>query len=305
MADWIVSPVVLYTIALGSIGLLLFVVLSRLFGPHSQKNASEVLCVKEGETTPSKFRDDDPLKEFDDSPEAVTAECTTPPPLHSEDTEHILYNNRLSFSEEEMKERAEEYYELMNRRRSVRQFSPKPVPREIIEHIIHTAGTSPSGAHSEPWAFVVVEDQDLKSNIRTIVEQEEYINYDRRMGDKWVQDLQFIGTNHEKQYLEDAPYIIVVFKQPYSIASTGHKQPHYYYEISTAIACGLLVSAIHYAGLVTVTTTPMNAGGQIRQLLGRPENEKVMLLLPVGYPIDEVVVPGVERKPLSEILVWK
>ena len=145
----------------------------------------------------------------------------------------------------------------------------------------------------------------MKTKIREIVEQEEYINYDRRMGEKWLQDLQFVGTSHEKPYLDEAPCLIIAFKQPYSVTSSGHRQPHYYFEVSTAIACGFLVMAIHYAGLVTVTTTPMNAGGQIRELLGRPENEKVMLLLPVGYPVDDVTVPGVTRKPLEKILIWK
>ena len=166
-------------------------------------------------------------------------------------------------------------------------------------------GTSPSGAHSEPWTFVVVEDKATKSKIREVVEQEEYINYDRRMGDKWVQDLKFVRTTHEKSYLDDAPYLIVVFKQPNSISKDGRRQPHYYYEISTAIACGFLVMAIHNAGLVTVTTTPMNAGGAIRELLGRPENEKVMLLLPIGYPAEGAEVPDIARKPLGDILVWK
>ena len=167
------------------------------------------------------------------------------------------------------------------------------------------SGTSPSGAHSEPWTFVVVENKTTKSKICEIVEQEEYINYDRRMGDKWVQDLQFAQTTHEKSYLDDAPYLIIVFKQPYSASKDGRRQPHYYYEISTAIACGFLVMAIHNAGLVTVTTTPMNAGGAIRELLGRPESEKVMLLLPIGYPAEGAEVPDIARKPLDDILVWK
>ena len=124
------------------------------------------------------------------------------------------------------------------------------------------------------------------------------------MSEKWIQDLQFLQTNHEKPYIEEAPYLIIVLKQPFSITPMGHKQPHYYFEISTAIACGFLLTAIHQAGLVTVTTTPMNAGVSIRELLGRPEHEKVMLLLPVGYPAENVKVPDIERKTLNKILAW-
>ena len=159
------------------------------------------------------------------------------------------------------------------------------------------------GAHTEPWTFAVVHDPVVKSKLREIIEKEEYVNYDRRMGEKWVQELKFISTDHEKPYLEEAPYVIVVFKQPYRITPDGNKHVHYYYEISTAISTGILITAIHNAGLVSVTTTPMNAGGSIRELLGRPEHEKVMLVLPVGYPADNATVPGITRKPLDDIMV--
>ena len=158
------------------------------------------------------------------------------------------------------------------------------------------------GAHTEPWTYVIVQDPKIKSKIRDVIEREEYINYDRRMGDKWVQELKFINTSHEKPYLEEAPYLIVVLKQPYRITPDGKKHVHYYYEISTAISTGILIAAIQNAGLVSVTTTPMNAGGTIRELLGRPEHEKVMLLLPVGYPADNATVPAVARKPLDDIM---
>lgn len=201
--------------------------------------------------------------------------------------------------------KSKEYYENLNKRRSVRFFSDESVPIEVIENIIKAAGTAPSGAHCEPWTFVVVKDPEVKSQIREIVEQEEYLNYDRRMGDKWVTDLKFIGTSHEKPYLEEAPYLILVMKQQYHIGEDGTKYTHYYYEISTAIAAGFLLTAIHMAGLVSVTTTPLNAGVALRELLGRPANEKVMLLLPVGYPSADATVPGVQRKPLEEIMVVK
>ena len=241
-----------------------------------------------------------PLAEFEnEKPDPDLA-----PPLHAADTPHIPYDFSRR-SKEDTLARSETFYQLMNKRRSIRHFSTDPVSLEVIENIVKTAGTSPSGAHSEPWTFVVVRDSQTKSKIREIVEQEEYMNYDRRMGDKWVNDLKFVHTTHEKPYLEDAPYIIVVFKQAYHIGPDGHKYVHYYYEISTAIACGILVAAIHNAGLVTVTTTPLNAGSALRALLGRPENEKVMLLLPVGYPSSDATVPAVGRKPLQDILVLK
>lgn len=196
-----------------------------------------------------------PLDEFDDErPDPSLA-----PPLHDPNLPHLPYKpERLS--DEEMLERSVAYYRHLNTRRSVRHFSSDPVPQKVIENIVLTAGTSPSGAHSEPWTFVVVKDPEIKKQIREIVEQEEYLNYDRRMGDRWVKDLQFVRTTHEKPYLESAPYIIIVFKQAYHTGEDGTRHAHYYFEISTAIACGILVTAIHNAGLSTVTTTPLNAG---------------------------------------------
>eukprot|EP00731_Ephydatia_muelleri_P029759 Em0021g282a len=262
--------------------------------PAPQDDASKVpptLATDKGEH---------PLAEFEnEKPDPELA-----PPLHAADTPQIPYDF-ARVSEKDMIARSETFYQQMNKRRSIRHFSTDPVPLEVINNIIKTAGTSPSGAHSEPWTFVVVRDPQLKAKVRDIVEQEEYTNYDRRMGDKWVNDLKFVRTTHEKPYLEDAPYIILVFKQAYHIGPDGHKYIHYYYEMSTAIACGILVAAIHNAGLVTVTTTPLNAGSALRSLLGRPDNEKAMLLLPVGYPSRDATVPAVSRKPLNDIMVLK
>ena len=196
-----------------------------------------------------------PLEEFeDDRPDPSLA-----PPHHDPDLPHVPYSlTRLP--EHEMKARTTAFYQQMDTRRSVRSFSSDPVPEEVIENIVMAAGTSPSGAHSEPWTFVVVKDPEMKKKVREIVEQEEYLNYDRRMGERWVRDLQFVKTTHEKPYLETAPYLIVVFKQPFHFGRDGTRHAHYYFEISTAISCGLLVAAIHNAGLVTVTTTPLNSG---------------------------------------------
>ena len=210
---------------------------------------------KKEESIVSIDKGEHPLGEFDDErPDPSLA-----PPQHDPDIPHVPYAvTRLPV--EEMKERALSFYHQLDGRRSVRHFSPDPVPREVIENIVLTAGTSPSGAHSEPWTFVVIKDEEMKKKVREIVEQEEYLNYDRRMGERWVKDIKFVKTTHEKPYLEEAPYLIVVFKQAYHIQENGIRHAHYYFEISTAIACGVLVAAIHNAGLVTVTTTPLNAG---------------------------------------------
>ena len=279
---------------------LLYVLAPALGGAKDGRPSSETVKRRQPKSATSIDKGEHPLAEFEEE----KMDPSSAPTLHSPDTPHIPYQpDRLS--DDEMIARSREFYEEMNKRRSVRMFSKEHVPIEVIENIVKTAGTSPSGAHSEPWTFVVIQDPKIKSQVRDIVEEEEYHNYDRRMGDKWVQDLKFVRTNHEKSYLEDAPYIIIVMKQQYHIGEDRVKYNHYYYEISTAIAAGLLVTAIHKAGLVTVTTTPLNAGGALRELLGRPENEKVMLLLPVGLPTEDAEVPDVQRKPLEKIMVLK
>lgn len=202
-----------------------------------------------------------------------------------------------------MLERSQDFYTVMNQRRSVRFISPEPVPREVIDNVIHTAGTAPSGAHTEPWTFVVVSDPETKHQIRLIVEEQEEVNYKQRMGDKWVQDLARLKTNWIKEYLDVAPYLILIFKQTYGILPNGKKKTHYYNEISVCISCGLLLAALQNVGLVTVTSTPLNCGPQLRQLLKRPVNEKLLMLLPVGYPASDATVPLLVRKPLDDIMV--
>lgn len=246
----------------------------------------------------SRDKGEHPLAEFEDE----KLDPSQAPSLHSADTPHMPYKMERR-SDEEMIRNSRQYYETLNKRRSIRFFSDEHVPVEVIENVIRAAGTAPSGAHCEPWTFVVVKDPKIKCKVREIVEQEEYLNYDRRMGDKWVNDLKFVNTTHDKPYLEEAPYLILVMKQQYHVGEDGTKFTHYYYEISTAIAAGFLLTAIHMAGLVTVTTTPLNAGAALRELLGRPENEKVMLLLPVGYPKEDATVPDVGRKSLQDIMV--
>ncbi|KAK9510072.1 hypothetical protein O3M35_004934 [Rhynocoris fuscipes] len=218
------------------------------------------------------------------------------------DLKHIPLSYTKISPEESLK-RTEEFFKLMSNRRTVRFFSPEPVPVEIIRNIIMTAGTAPSGAHTEPWTYVLVSDPKMKQKIRDIVENEERINYERRMGDTWVTDLKPLKTDWEKEYLTTAPYLILVFKQMYGFKENGLKKTHYYNEMSVAIAAGILLTAIHNAGLVSLTSTPLNCGPALRVLLDRPSNEKLTLLLPVGYPAEDATVPDLTRKPLEEILV--
>ncbi|XP_078086613.1 iodotyrosine deiodinase [Mustelus asterias] len=218
------------------------------------------------------------------------------------EVQHVPYSPPR-YSEDEMICRANEFYQVMNARRSVRFISEEMVPREVIDRVIMTAGTAPSGAHTEPWTFVVVQDPETKHQIRAIIEEEEEINYQKRMGKKWVSDLKQLRTNWIKDYIDTAPYLILVFKQIYGIIPTG-KKTHYYNEISVSISCGILLAALQNAGLVTVTTTPLNCGPRVRVILGRPANEKLLLLLPVGYPAKEATVPDLKRKPLDEIMVF-
>ncbi|TMS12496.1 Iodotyrosine deiodinase 1 [Larimichthys crocea] len=219
-----------------------------------------------------------------------------------EDLPHVPYFPPR-YPEETMLQRSKDMYTLLNQRRSVRFISPEPVPREVIDNVIRTAGTAPSGAHTEPWTFVVVSDPETKHQIRQIVEEEEEVNYRQRMGDKWVSDLARLRTNWIKDYLDVAPYLVLIFKQTYGILPNGKKKTHYYNEISVSISCGILLAALQNVGLVTVTSTPLNCGPQLRLLLKRPANEKLLMLLPVGYPASDATVPDLKRKPLDDIVV--
>ncbi|KAI4567517.1 hypothetical protein MJT46_008730 [Ovis ammon polii x Ovis aries] len=219
-----------------------------------------------------------------------------------EEVEHIPFSHNR-YPEKEMVKRSQEFYELLNKRRSVRFISNEQVPMEVIDNVIKAAGTAPSGAHTEPWTFVVVKDPDVKHKIREIIEEEEEINYLKRMGPRWVTDLKKFRTNWIKEYLDTAPVLILIFKQVHGFAANGKKKIHYYNEISVSIACGILVAALQNAGLVTVTTTPLNCGPRLRVLLNRPTNEKLLMLLPVGYPSKDATVPNLARKTLDQIMV--
>ncbi|XP_016956299.1 uncharacterized protein LOC108028824 [Drosophila biarmipes] len=199
---------------------------------------------------------------------------------------------------------AERFYKLIQGRRSIRSFRrhPKPDIRDI-EDCIRAAGTAPSGAHTEPWTYCVVENAELKQAVREIVEQEEFINYTQRMHLQWVTDLRPLKTNHVKEYLTDAPYLILIFKQTYGLSQAGKRKRHYYNEISTSISAGILLCALQAAGISSLVTTPLNCGPALRSLLKRPVNEKLLILLPVGYPIGDCTVPDLERKNLSDFMV--
>ncbi len=219
---------------------------------------------------------------------------------------HVDDHIPLEFEEilqEESIRKSEEFYKLMNRRRSVRFFSDRDVPFEVIENVVRTAGTSPSGAHMQPWTFVVVRNKEMKRRIREAAEEEEKITYSSRMSDEWREDLRKLGTDWEKPFLETAPYLIVVFKQSYGIRPNGEKKKHYYVNESVGIAMGILITAIHNAGLVTLTHTPSPLNF-LRKILKRPENEKALVLLPVGYPAKDATVPNLRRKSLDEIMVY-
>jgi nitroreductase len=204
---------------------------------------------------------------------------------------------------EEMTRRAKTFYEELRRRRTVREFSDRPVPRAIIEDCIRAAGTAPNGANMQPWHFVAVSDSELKRKIRTAAEEEEREFYSKRAPQEWLDALAPLGTSAEKPFLETAPYLIAVFTQRYGVLPDGRKVKHYYASESVGIAAGMLITAVHEAGLVSLTHTPspMNF---LNDLLDRPESERPFLLLVVGYPAEEAVVPDITKKPLEDIATF-
>ncbi len=195
------------------------------------------------------------------------------------------------------------FYTWMDERRTCRDFSDRPIPREVIENLLLTASTAPSGAHKQPWTFCVVQDAALKKQIRIAAEQEEYESYKERMSEEWLEDLAPIGTDWQKPFLETAPCLVVVFRRPYEDQPNGRKRQNYYVQESCGLACGFLLAAIHHAGLVALTHTPspMNF---LATLLNRPSNEKPFLLIPIGYAAAECWVPDLKRKSLADISAW-
>ena len=209
----------------------------------------------------------------------------------------------FELSNEEMKEQASGFFELMNKRRTTRHFSDKDVPRELIEYAIKTAGTAPSGAHLQPWTFVVISNKDLKTKIRQAAEAEEEKTYSERMPEAWAELLRPLGTDYVKEHITDAPWIIVVFRQTKRVRENGELGPTYYSQESCGIAVGLFIAAIQNMGLTTLTHTP-SPMKFLRELLERPEHEHAMLLMPVGYPASNAKVPNLTRKNINEISEW-
>jgi nitroreductase len=203
----------------------------------------------------------------------------------------------------EMRERAAAFREMMQRRRSVRQFSSRPVERQVIEDCLLAAGSAPNGANLQPWHFVVVSDAQVKSRIRSGAEQEEREFYSRRASAEWLKALEPFGTDAEKPYLEIVPYLIVIFAQKTSLDPEGNSIKNYYVQESVGIATGMLITALHNAGLVTLTHTP-SPMGFLNEILNRPENEKPFLVLVTGYPDRKAVVPQIRKKTLQEIATF-
>jgi iodotyrosine deiodinase len=208
----------------------------------------------------------------------------------------------LKFPPDEQLKRAREFLELCKRRRSVRMFSSRPVAGDLLETLIRTAGTAPSGANKQPWRFIVVTDPELKREIRIAAEKEEKESYEHRMPQEWLDDLAVLGTDWHKEFLEIAPALIAVFSVEDDVEG-GRIRKNYYVKESVGLAVGFLILAIHNAGLVSLTHTP-SPMRFLQEILNRPPNERPFVLIPVGYPAETVTVPDIHRKPLEQISVW-
>ncbi len=222
--------------------------------------------------------------------------------------EHIEYEaldlpDRLELSDEEMLAEARAFYDKMKRRHTVRDYSDRPVARSVIEECIRAAGTAPSGANHQPWHFVAISNPEMKRRIREEAEEEERKFYDGGAGDEWLKALEPIGTNDQKPHLEDAPWLIVIFAQRWGHFDDGARFKNYYVPESTGIATGFLLTALHHAGLVSLTHTP-NPMKFLNKLLGRPDHEKPIMIVAVGHPREDAKVPKVAKikKPLDEIM---
>ncbi len=203
-------------------------------------------------------------------------------------------------SDDELLERALSFHAEMQRRRTIREFSPRPVPRALIELCLRTAGTAPNGANLQPWHFVAISQAAIKQRIRVEAEEEEREFYQHRAPAAWLEALAPIGTDSNKPFLEIAPWLIAIFAQPFRLLPDGTKLKHYYATESVGIATGLLVSALHHCGLAALTHTP-SPMAFLNKILGRPAHEKPFILLVVGHPADDAMVPDIQRKPLEEI----
>lgn len=222
--------------------------------------------------------------------------------IYKDGFKHIAYFMD-SCTQDEMIVKSASFYEWMHKRRSVREFSDKPVSKKVIENIIKTASTSPSGANKQPWVFCAVSNPKIKRDLRIAAEKEEKESYESRMSERWKNDLKSIGTDANKAFLEISPWLIIVCKKAYDIDENKEKRNNYYVNESVGIACGMLITAIHNAGLATLTHTP-SPMKFLTDILQRPENERPFLLLPVGYPRKPAFIPDLKRKKLEEIAVF-
>lgn len=214
------------------------------------------------------------------------------------------YSEYVEFPSDEMSHRAEAFHARMATRRSIRQFSDRPVPREIVEHCVATATLAPSGANQQPWHFACVQDGDVKRQIREAAEAEEREFYQRRAPQAWLDALEPFGTDSQKPFLETAPWLIAIFAQSFGVNEGDSSQvKHYYVQESVGIAVGFLIAAFTNAGLATLTHTP-SPMGFLRGILDRPDNERAFLLLVVGYPADDARVPDINKKPIEETVSW-
>ena len=212
----------------------------------------------------------------------------------------IPYNSYTEYPREEMIRRAREFREEVQKRRTVREFSDRDIPEEVIKDCIQAAGTAPNGANQQPWHFSVVRSPEIKRKIRIAAEKEEKEFYESRAPEEWLQALRPLGTDQFKPFLETAPCLIAIFSESYGFDENGEKKKHYYVKESVGIATGILITALHHAGVATLTHTP-SPMGFLNELLQRPENERPFLLLVAGYPADDVSVPDITKKSLDEI----
>jgi iodotyrosine deiodinase len=207
-------------------------------------------------------------------------------------------------SVEDSLQRARDFHDTMQQRRTTRHFSSEPVPRALIELAIRTGASAPSGAHQQPWTFVAVSDAGTKRRIREAAEKEEQAFYSGRAPQEWIDALAPLGTDEHKPHLTDAPWVVVLFRQAHGLNADGTKRTYYYTPESCGIAAGFFIAAVHVMGLVTLTHTP-SPMGFLGELLERPANEKAMLVMPVGYPAPDAQVPDIQRKPIEEVAVWR
>ena len=205
--------------------------------------------------------------------------------------------------ENEMKMRALELFENMDKRRTTRHFSSRNVPRELVEQAIRCGSTAPSGAHLQPWTFVAVSNAELKTKMREAAEEEERKTYSERMPEAWQEVLEPLGTDAVKEHMTDAPWLVVLFRHSKRVRSNGEIGPTYYSTESCGIAAGMFIHAIHNMGLVTLTHTP-SPMGFLRDILNRPEHEHAMLVMPVGYPAEDAMVPDISRKSLDDVAIF-